>query len=186
MNTTQNTALNLSQVAQAIRLTRKTLDAGTDHLPYDITERLRAARVQALAGISRKPVAVQEKHLTDGLLGWLQRMPVLAKALFAVPALCLAIIAIQTTKENNVSTPMALTASIANTNAVNDANAVNALNIDAILKEQVPLQAYLDADFNHFIEQDKQDAQAPVKVNSPQSKGISSHVQKNTLVQALR
>lgn len=183
MNTTQNTALNLSQVAQAIRLTRKTLDAGTDHLPYDITERLRAARVQALAGISRKPAVVQEKHLTDGILGWLQRMPVLAKALFAVPALCLAIVAIQTTNQNNdITSPaaMALTASITTPNSATD---VNALNIEAILKEQVPLQAYLDDDFNHFIEQDKQ---APNKTTGPQSKGITNYVQKNTIVQALR
>ncbi len=44
------------QALYAARVTRR-LSAGTDDLPYDITERLRAARMQALA--KRKVLAVQ-------------------------------------------------------------------------------------------------------------------------------
>lgn len=179
MNPTQNTVLTPTQIAQAVRLTRKTLDDSAEYLPYDITERLRAARVQALAGVARKPVVIQEKHLTDGLLGWLQRMPVFAKTLVAVPALCLAMVAIQTTNQNNIAAPMALSASLPASAAVDP----NVINIQAILTEQVPLQAYLDDDFNHFIDQDKHDSSKEI---APQSKGKSSHVGKNTIIQALR
>lgn len=181
--------LKTQHVAHAIQLTRQLLDAGVDDLPYDITERLRAARMRAIAQVkSHAPAVVQEKHISDGLIGWLQRMPTLAKTLMAVPALCMAIVVAENTSTSNTSNtsnitsqPTALMSSpFTAAYAPTSMDTINALNIDAILKEQVPLQAYLNEDFNHFIDQDKQN-----KATHPQTSG-TNHVQKNTIVQALR
>ena len=178
--------LTPQHAAHAIQLTRKLLNASTDDLPYDITERLRAARMRAIAQIKpHAPTKIQEKHFSDGLIGWLQRMPTLAKTLMAVPALCLAVVVAENTNtpstSNIASQPTALMSrQLTAAYTPTPADTVNALNIDAILKEQVPLQAYLNEDFNHFIDQDKQN-----KAVHPQTSG-TNHVQKNTIVQALR
>ena len=181
--------LTPQHAAHAIQLTRKLLNASTDDLPYDITERLRAARKRAIAQIKpHAPTKIQEKHFSDGLIGWLQRMPTLAKTLIAVPALCMAIVVAENTSTSNASNtsnitsqPTALMSSpFTAAYAPTSMDTINALNIDAILKEQVPLQAYLNEDFNHFIDQDKQN-----KATHPQTSG-TNHVQKNTIVQALR
>ncbi|AXF85982.1 hypothetical protein DTO96_101722 [Ephemeroptericola cinctiostellae] len=187
MNTnTASQHLTPTHVAHAVQLTRQLLDAGVDDLPYDITERLRAARMRAIAQVkSHAPTVAQEKHISDGLIGWLQRMPTLAKTLMAIPALCMAIVVAENTStpsaSNIASQPTALMSSpLTAAYAPSSMDTINALNIDAILKEQVPLQAYLNEDFNHFIDQDKQN-----KAPHPQTSG-TNHVQKNTIVQALR
>ncbi|TDR33062.1 DUF3619 family protein [Hydromonas duriensis] len=179
MNPTQHsiqktTDLTLKELAQAVRLTRRTLDSSVEHLTYDINERLRAARVQALSQTSTSLVKNNPQH-NDGMLDWLQRMPSLAKVLFAAPTLCLALIAVETTQNNvTIDSPMSPTALSSPTDSV------NALNIDAILQEQVPLQAYLNQDFNNFIEKDKQNT------SNHSSTGTANHAEKNTLIQALR
>ena len=187
MNTnTASQNLTPKHAAHAVKLTRQALDAGVDDLPYEITERLRAARMRAIAQIkSHAPAVAQEKYFSDGLIGWLQRMPTLAKTLMAVPALCLVIVVAENTSTpsiNNVALqPTALMSNpLTAAYTPTSTDAVNALNIDAILKEQVPLQAYLNEDFNHFIDQDKQN-----KAVHPQTSEVN-HVQKNTIVQALR
>ena len=189
--TTTSPSFTPEHVAHAIQITRHALNASADALPYDITERLRAARMQALAQVKKahKPTvihqATHEKSISDDLLGWLQRMPTLAKTLMAVPALCLAIVVAENTSTPNVSNTTQAVALMGNAAyAPTPVDTANALNIDAILKEQVPLQAYLNEDFNHFIDQDKQDNKQD-KITPPQSSG-TRHVQKNTIVQALR
>ena len=188
MNTnTASQNLTPKHAAHAVKLTRQALDAGVDDLPYEITERLRAARMRAIAQINKAHAStvIKEKSFSDGLIGWLQRMPTLAKTLMAIPALCLVVVVAENTSTPSISNVALQPTALMNTPLTaaytpTSMDAVNALNIDAILKEQVPLQAYLNEDFNQFIDQDKQN-----KVAQPQTSGIS-HVQKNTIVQALR
>ena len=139
--------MNNQQTAHAIQLTRQLLDDGLTQLPHDITERLRFARMQALS----QPRRVVEVKKDDGFFAWLQRMPTLAKSLVAVPVLSVALLV-----ATNIHTP-----NMAPTNifapapvALMQTPAADTINIDAILNEKIPLQAYLNDDFNRFVSQE--------------------------------
>jgi Protein of unknown function (DUF3619) len=157
------------QAAHAVRLTRQTLDNGLEQLPHDITERLRAARVQALAQRTR-PAQITAQN--GGFFAWLQRMPNLTRGLIGIPVLAMALLI-----GKNIHAPTALSPDVA-LNSLFEPTPVSlmstahhdALNIDAILNEQIPLQAYLDDDFNRFVEQDvlKTKVQTPTQNQSVQ------------------
>ncbi|MGL4767582.1 MAG: DUF3619 family protein [Formosimonas sp.] len=135
--------MNHENTARAIALTRQVLDHGVEQLPYDITERLRAARTRALSAQKNKPIL----SVSTGFWGWLQRMPTLAQSLVAVPVLAGALLIgtqiYNPASDDSIPAPMALM-QISNEEP---------LNIDAILDEKIPLQAYLNDDFNRFVAQ---------------------------------
>lgn len=144
--------MNIEQTAHAIQLTKQLLDDGLTELPYDITERLRAARMQALSQTKR----VAETKTNDGFWTWLQRMPALSKSLIVVPVLATALLIGTQIHAPNLDAP-----SVAFNNvfapapvALMQANPAETINIDAILNEKIPLQAYLNDDFNRFVAQE--------------------------------
>lgn len=165
----------LKMAAQAIRLARQNLDISSAELSYDISERLRAARVQALA---QKPrvAHVAEKHWTNTISAWLQRMPTLSKAIVGVPALCFSVIIAQNTIDTYGSQAHSLNSAFEDNSASAfvspKAPRGESLNIDAILSEKIPLHAYLDKDFNQFIENDKLQAISENKNHAQKSKNI--------------
>ncbi len=151
MNTQPTT---IDQAVHAVQLTRRVLDDGLDQLPHDITERLRAARVQALAQRARVTQPIVTKN--EGFFGWLQRMPTFTKGLVALPVLAAALMI-----GKNIHAPNTLSPEVALNNLFDPAPvalmqtkaADDMINIDAILNEQIPLQAYLNDDFNQYVAQ---------------------------------
>ena len=139
---TQNT--DAIRAAKTIQLTRTHLNEAVDELPHHVTERLRAARVRALSQLNKPAVRID--NTTNGLIGWLQRLPTFARTMVIAPALFLAIFASQRSltqdNEPQMSAPMAIMSTASPDAAAPD--------IDAILSEEIPLQAYLDNDFNQF------------------------------------
>lgn len=129
-----------NEVAQdrlALRITARLSDA-TDDLPYDISERLRAARMQAL---SKRKVAVVQTATSvavsgsvatltfgDEKLGWLGRLG----AIIPLMALIIGLIAI------NV---------IQNDNRTNELAEIDA----ALLTDDLPPEAYTDPGFAQFL-----------------------------------
>lgn len=130
--------------AAAIRLIRMHLDSAVDELPHHVTERLRITRVRALSQLKQPTVRVD--HTTNRLVGWLQQLPTLARTMVIAPAVFLAIFASQRSLTPEGDSQMI--ASMAATNTTN--KGTDLPNIDAILNEEIPLQAYLDSDFNQF------------------------------------
>lgn len=89
-----HTEINMEQIAYSIRVTREALDHGADELSYDITERLRAARVRALAQAKQSPVIAVETAKTSALgdlFSWKHKMTAWIKGGIAVSAFTLAL-----------------------------------------------------------------------------------------------
>ena len=129
------------QALYAARVTRR-LSAGTDDLPYDITERLRAARMQALA--KRKVLAVQTTAVVSSAgastlvlgggngrrsgFGWWQSM---ASALPLI-ALVVGLVAINIIQDDDRTSELA--------------------EVDAaLLTDDLPPDAYADPGFVQFL-----------------------------------
>lgn len=129
----------MKSLAHVINLTRKTLDEGLNQIPYEVTERLRATRAQALSAIPAKQIK------RNPIMTWLRSLPQLTRALIATPIAVLALMF--GLKIHEVPQTPQAPMSAATTE-------VKKINIDAVLNEKVPLQAYLNEDFNQYIEQD--------------------------------
>lgn len=129
------------QALYAARVTRR-LSTGTDDLPYDITERLRAARMQALA--KRKVLAVQTTAVVSSAgastlvlgggngrrsgFGWWQPM---ASALPLI-ALVVGLVAINIIQDDDRTSELA--------------------EVDAaLLTDDLPPDAYADPGFVQFL-----------------------------------
>ena len=129
------------QALYAARVTRR-LSTGTDDLPYDITERLRAARMQALA--KRKVLAVQTTAVVSSAgastlvlgggngrrsgFGWWQSM---ASALPLI-ALVVGLVAINIIQDDDRTSELA--------------------EVDAaLLTDDLPPDAYADPGFVQFL-----------------------------------
>jgi hypothetical protein len=136
--------LDAIRAAKAIQLTRAHLNEAVDELPHHVTERLRAARVRALSQLNKPAVRIDTT--TNGLIGWLQRLPTFARTMVIAPALFLAIFASQRSLTQNNEQRMSSAMALMNA----PTSEAVAPNIDAILNEEIPLQAYLDNDFNQF------------------------------------
>ncbi|MBV8621168.1 MAG: DUF3619 family protein [Curvibacter sp.] len=134
----QNPMLTLAQDQFGQRVAAR-LSSGNDDLPYDITERLRAARMQALA--KRKVVAVRTApavvssgrgtaalHFGNEVFGFWGR---LASAIPLV-ALVAGLFMIQVTQEER------------RTNEIAEVDA-------ALLTDELPPQAYTDPGFAQFL-----------------------------------
>ena len=152
MNTTQTTH---QDAMRAIQLTRSTLDNGAQQLPHEITERLRAARMQALAQMRTAPAKPARK---PNFFDWLQNTPLLAKGMVVVPVLAAAfLITLNIQNPTNDSSEVALSSFFKPVPTAS--KAADTLNIDAILNEKIPLQAYLDDDFSRYLERNKTQTQ---------------------------
>lgn len=88
-----STELSLEQIAYSVRVTREALDQGADDLPYEISERLRAIRVRALAQ-AKQSTTVQEPtpttHRSD-VFNWRHQLAGWFKGGVAVSAFALAL-----------------------------------------------------------------------------------------------
>ena len=89
-----HTEISMEQIAHSIRMTRDALDNGVDELPYDITERLRAARVRALAQAKSNTATVEKSHQKDisDIFNWKHKMTNWLKGGIAVSAFTLALV----------------------------------------------------------------------------------------------
>ena len=88
-----NTEIQLTQIARSIQVTRDALNFGVDEVPYDISERLRAARVRAIAQATQKSAAKQpalHNHAGD-IFNWKHKMLGWLKGGIAVSAFALAL-----------------------------------------------------------------------------------------------
>jgi hypothetical protein len=135
---------HIIQAAHAVLLTKQALDDDTAQLSHTITESLRAMRVQALNQPVRAAAPAQPNRFT----AWLQKMPRLSKSIISLPLLGLAIFIAMNNNGEPKSTHIVAKAPVENAE----------LNVDAILNEKIPLQAYLDADFGHYLAQTQQAA----------------------------
>ena len=91
----ENTPIELSveQIAYSVQVTRAALDHGSDELPYEISERLRAIRVRALAQ-AKQSVKQPEQEKADAvveLFNWRHKLTGWFKAGVAVSAFALAL-----------------------------------------------------------------------------------------------
>lgn len=91
----ENTPIELSveQIAYSVQVTRAALDHGSDELPYEISERLRAIRVRALAQ-AKQSVQQPEQKKADAvveLFNWRHKLTGWFKAGVAVSAFALAL-----------------------------------------------------------------------------------------------
>jgi Protein of unknown function (DUF3619) len=136
MNQTSRHQLELLQDRQALRMAAR-LNAGLDDMPYDIGERLRAARVRAVAArkLPRLAGAVQAQGggvaaLTpdDEGLGWFTRIA----SLVPLIALVVGLMGIHSGME--------------------DIRAHELAEVDAaLLTDDLPPSAYADAGFREFL-----------------------------------
>lgn len=120
-----------------IHLTRKSLNHSVEQLPHEITERLRMARQQALNSIKTVKQAQRNK-----IILWLFSIPRLNRSLISIPIVIFALtlgISMHTNKtQQQLHTTVYKSAPI---------------SIDAVINEKIPLQAYLNEDFNQYIEE---------------------------------
>ena len=73
---TQQTPVDAINIARSVLLAREALDFGAEHLSHDITERLRVARVRALAVASNQKTshATQSSHSNFNFGQWFNRL----------------------------------------------------------------------------------------------------------------
>ena len=85
--------LSVEQIAYSVQLTRAALDHGTNELPYEISERLRAARVRALAQAkqSTAQTEAEQNNAVADLFNWRHKLTGWFKAGVAVSAFALAL-----------------------------------------------------------------------------------------------
>jgi hypothetical protein len=196
---TQQTTLDAASIAHSVLLAREALDFGADHLSHNITERLRAARVRALAVASNQKTshATQSSHSNFNFGQWFNRLSGGLRGGIAAIAVTIAfLLTFGTTqsdldrlsnKTNLATTPHSVMASIPEiqasralvSNTATHApiqtkahtvelstidniayasapnNSTDNLNpndeqLDIFLHEKIPLQAYLNDDFNQY------------------------------------
>lgn len=133
--------------ATAVTLARQSLNDGVDALPHHVSERLRASRVRALAQLKTAPAHVETRN--NSIITWLQHLPSFTRGMVLAPVLFLAIFASQRGLMEPSSSSSAHSLAVMNGTPAN----VEPPNIDAILNEEIPLQAYLNNDFNQFNQQ---------------------------------
>ena len=142
-----NTAIDAHSTPVAERFARRVvaqLDAGNADLPHDITERLRAARMQALAR-RKKEVLVHQLHTAPAIvrqgrssaaLGWGSEGGTWWRAVMsAIPvmALCVGLVVINTSQE--------------------DVGAAEVAEVDAaLLTDDLPVAAYADPGFAQYLQ----------------------------------
>ena len=87
------TEIQLTQIARSIQVTRDALNFGVDEIPYDISERLRAARVRAIAQATQKSAVKQpaQHHDASDIFNWKHKMFGWLKGGIAVSAFALAL-----------------------------------------------------------------------------------------------
>lgn len=120
----------------AIQLTRESLNHSVDQLPHEVIERLHIARQQALNNIKIANQAQRNK-----IILWLFRIPQLNRSLISIPVIIFA-----------VSLGFSMNANKTQQKSHTTTYTATPINIDAIINEKIPLQAYLNEDFNQYIE----------------------------------
>lgn len=146
--------------AAAVRMAQSALSFGSEHLSHEVTERLRVARMQALKHLKTTPEPVKIVQ-PSRLSRWLQGMPSFTRSMLVAPALFLAIfISQRAVIDQPVAQSVALMSSQDHAQVLPATNprtpqlasapADSATEVDAILQEQIPLQAYLDDGFNQY------------------------------------
>ena len=198
---TQQTPVDAINIARSVLLAREALDFGAEHLSHDITERLRVARVRALAVASNQKTshATQSSHSNFNFGQWFNRLSGGLRGGIAAGAVTIAFLLTFGTTQSDldvlpnqanvvatagkqhvratlpeVQTTRAFTsngvvnvqnkikqASVPNSNATVAANVqistVSSANpddeqVDIVLREKIPLQAYLNDDFNQYAD----------------------------------
>ncbi len=108
----ENTPIELSveQIAYSVQVTRAALDHGSDELPYEISERLRAIRVRALAQ-AKQSVKQPEQEKADAvveLFNWRHKLTGWFKAGVAVSAFALALMITVVSIRSELTTDVAV------------------------------------------------------------------------------
>ena len=218
----QTTSMDATTIAHSVLLARAALDFGEQNLSHDVTERLRVARMRALAAASQSkkaPHATQTdvSHFNFGQ--WFRHLSGWLRGGLATGAIAIAFLltfgttqsdldqlskktaTVATTPNHDVmaaslpemQTGRALLASNTITNVQNktkprtielgkvdtntDTNAVNSSvaslgaddeQVDIFLREKIPLQAYLNDDFNQYANrQNMSDGEQSIEHNDP-------------------
>ncbi len=120
-----STELSAEQIARSVQITRAALDQGADELPYEISERLRAIRVRALAQAKQAPVPTTQHSKTatsskwhHQLVGWLKGG--IAVSAFAL-ALAISVVSIRSELTTDVAvSDRAISMSNSTSNAANE------------------------------------------------------------------
>ena len=218
----QTTPMDAATIARSVLLARAALDFGEQNLSHDVTERLRVARMRALAAASQSkkaPHATQTdvSHFNFGQ--WFRHLSGWLRGGLATGAIAIAFLltfgttqsdldqlsnktdAIATTPTHGVmaslpemqtghalasntivnaqnkSKPRTIELSKADTNthtnAIDSSVAslgVNDEQVDIFLREKIPLQAYLNDDFNQYANrQNMSDGEQSIEHNNPSS-----------------
>lgn len=109
----ENTPIELSveQIAYSIQVTRLALDHGSDELPYEISERLRAIRVRALAQQAKQSVQQSEQKKTGAIaemFNWRHKLTGWFKTGVAVSAFALALMISVVSIRSELTTDLAV------------------------------------------------------------------------------
>ncbi len=218
MNTLEHhtppSAEQASLIARDVLLAREALDYGTDALPHDITERLRAARVRALSA-PKKSVQATPRKSTFNFGSWYQHLSSWMRSGIAVGAVAVAFILTLGTTQSDLNSASQQANAQGNSQALQANSSVQSASltssmsasgimsalptlnkdtngkttvtknknpsgaarvllaadavsanpedeqVDIILREKIPLQAYLNEDFNQFTERHAESNSTP-------------------------
>ena len=134
----ENTPIELSveQIAYSVQVTRAALDHGTDELSYEVSERLRAIRVRALAQAkqnAQQPAQEKTNAVTE-ILNWRDKLAGWLKAGVAVSAFGLALVISVVSIRSELTTDVAVSdraISMTESSATSTANTQNAQAISS-------------------------------------------------------
>ncbi len=134
----KNTPIELSveQIAYSVQVTRAALDHGTDELSYEVSERLRAMRVRALAQAkqnTQQPEQEKTNAVTE-IFNWRDKLAGWLKAGVAVSAFGLALIISVVSIRSELTTDVAVSdraISMAESSSTSTANTQNAQAINS-------------------------------------------------------
>ena len=134
----KNTPIELSveQIAYSVQVTRAALDHGTDELSYEVSERLRAIRVRALAQAkqnAQQPAQEKTNAVTE-ILNWRDKLAGWLKAGVAVSAFGLALVISVVSIRSELTTAVAVSdraISMTESSATSTANTQNAQAISS-------------------------------------------------------
>ena len=134
----KNTSIELSveQIAYSVQVTRAALDHGTDELSYEVSERLRAIRVRALAQAKQNVQQPEHKktNAVTEIFNWRDKLAGWLKAGVAVSAFGLALVISVVSIRSELTTDVAVSdraISMTESSSTSTANSQNAQTISS-------------------------------------------------------